>query len=175
MKATELGIDLGSLPALIAAADSAGRGGRGAGGIPGNPTPMASLLSRAGGRTALALDFIQASRRQHIVMLKMAEFMKDLDMYVPSETTGDIGLHAQTGHPCVVVPYKFEAPTTPVNGAVMGPGVDSAGVAGGTDVHYNPKPICAVLAGGLFNDDKILSVAHQLQIHTDWHTRHPAL
>ena len=64
---------------------------------------------------------------------------------------------------------------SPVNGAVMGPGVDSAGVAGGPDVHYNPKPICAVLAGNLFNDDKILSVAHQFQIHTDWHTRHPSL
>ena len=74
-----------------------------------------------------------------------------------------------------MVQYAFEAPTAPVNGAVMGPGVDSAGVAGGAGVHYNPKPICAVLAGGLFNEDKILSVAHQFQIHTDWHTRHPAI
>jgi Asp-tRNA(Asn)/Glu-tRNA(Gln) amidotransferase A subunit family amidase len=187
MKAKELGVDLASLPTLTGrggaggGADStAGRGGRGgggrgAGGIPGDPTGMASLTSRAGGRTALALDFIQAERRQHILMLRMAEFMKDWDMYVPTETNGDVGLHAQTGHPCAVVPYKFESPTTPVNGAVMGPGVDSAGVAGGPDVHYNPKPICAVLAGGLFNDDKILSVAHQFQIHTDWHTRHPSL
>ena len=62
-----------------------------------------------------------------------------------------------------------------VNGAVMGPGVDSAGVAGGPGVVYNPKPICAVLAGNLFNDDKILSVAHHFQTHTDWHTRHPSL
>jgi hypothetical protein len=136
---------------------------------------MAALTSRAGGRSALALDFIQAQRRQHILMLKMAEFMKDLDMYVQPNTGGDVGLHAQTGHPCAVVQYKFEAPMAPVNGAVMGPGVDSAGVAGGPDVHYNPKPICAVLAGGLFNEDLILSVAHQFQIHTDWHTRHPAL
>jgi hypothetical protein len=177
MKAKELGIELDSLPALTRpdSTGRGGRGGRGAGGIPGDPTPMASLLGRAGGRTSLALDFIQASRRQHILMLRMAEFMKDLDMYVPSETNGDVGLHAQTGHPCAVVPYKFEAPTTPVNGAVMGPGVDSAGVAGGPGAHYNPKPICAVLAGALFADDKVLSVAHQFQTHTDWHTRHPSL
>jgi hypothetical protein len=32
-----------------------------------------------------------------------------------------------------------------------------------------------VLAGNLYNDDKILSVAHQYQIHTDWHTKHPSL
>jgi hypothetical protein len=188
MKAKELGVDLDSLVAAGrggagrggAAADSAaGRGGRGggrgAGGIPGDPTPIASLTSRAGGRTALALDFVQAQRRQHILMVRMAEFLKDWDMYVPSETNGDVGLHAQTGHPCVVVPYKFEAPTTPVNGAVMGPGVDSAGVAGGPGIQYNPKPICAVIAGNLFNDDKILSVAHQFQINTDIHTRHPSL
>ena len=178
MKAKELGIEMDSLPALVrpdSAGGRGGRGGRGAGGIPGDPTPMASLTSRVGGRSALALDFLQASRRQHILMLRVAEFLKDFDMYVPSETNGDVGLHSQTGHPCVVVPYKFEAPTTPVNGAVMGPGVDSAGVAGGPNVRYNPKPICAVLAGALFNDDKILSVAHQFQTHTDWHTRHPSL
>jgi Asp-tRNA(Asn)/Glu-tRNA(Gln) amidotransferase A subunit family amidase len=187
MKAKELGVDLGSLPTLAGRAGGGGAapdttvgrggrgGGRGAGGIPGDPTPMASLTSRAGGRTALALDFIQAQRRQHILMVKMAEFLKDFDMYVPSETNGDVGLHSQTGHPCAVVPYKFEAPTTPVNGAVMGPGVDSAGVAGGPGIQYKPKPICAVLAGNLFNDDRILSVAHQFQIHTDWHTRHPSL
>ena len=77
--------------------------------------------------------------------------------------------------PCAVVPYKFEAPTRPVNGAVMEPGVDSAGVVGGPGVVYNPKPICAVLAGNLFNDDRILSVAHHFQTHTDWHTRHRKL
>ena len=174
---------MASLPALTgraAGADStAGRGsgrGGGRGGIPGCPTPMAALVSRAGGRSSLALDFIQAQRRQHILMLKMAEFMKDWDMYVqPDPPDIDVSLHALTGHPCAVVQYKFEAPTTPVSNAIMGPGVDSAGVVGGPGVRCNPKPMCALLAGGLFNDDKILSVAHQFQIHTDWHTRHPAL
>ena len=189
MKAKELGVDIASLPTgrggggggVAPAGDTAGRGGRGRGGgrgngeIPGDPSPMASLTSRAGGRAALALDFIQGQRRQHILMVRMAEFLKDFDMYVPSETNGDVGLHSTTGHPAVVVPYKFEAPTSPVNGAVMGPGVDSAGVAGGPDVHYNPKPICAVICGNLFNDDKILSVAHQFQMHTDVHTRHPSI
>jgi hypothetical protein len=32
-----------------------------------------------------------------------------------------------------------------------------------------------VLAGNLYNDDKILSVAHQFQIHSDWHTKRPTL
>jgi hypothetical protein len=40
---------------------------------------------------------------------------------------------------------------------------------------YNKQPICAVLAGNLYNDDKILSVAHQHQTHTEWHLQHPKL
>lgn len=182
MKAKELGVDMASLPALVAqsrsaAANGGGRGGRGAaGGVPGDPAPMAALLSRAGARSALALDFVQAQRRRHILMLEMAEFMKPWDMYVqPANPNDDVQLHAQTGHPCAVVQYAFESPTGPVGGAVMGPGVDSAGVTGGSGIHYNPKPTCAVIAGALFTEDKILSVAHQFQIHTDWHTRHPTL
>jgi Asp-tRNA(Asn)/Glu-tRNA(Gln) amidotransferase A subunit family amidase len=139
---------------------------------PGNPTKMESLTRRGAQRSTTALDFLQGQRRRHILMLRMAEFMKDLDMYVQPETGGgDTGMHAQTGHPCAVVPYKFEAPTGPVPGAVeWRPDRDPTPI---TD--YKPKPICAVLAGGLFNDDMILSVAHKFQVNTDWHLRHPAL
>jgi hypothetical protein len=34
-------------------------------------------------------------------------------------------------------------------------------------------PTCAVIAGNLFNDDVILSVAHQFQLHSDAHTHRP--
>ena len=103
----------------------------------------------------------------------MAELLKDFDMYVP----GDNGRRrrvARADRTSVrrrAVQVRFAA--APVNGAVVGPGVDSAGVAGGFSTIA--KPICAVLAGNLFNDDKILSVAHQFQINTDVHTRHPNL
>jgi hypothetical protein len=40
---------------------------------------------------------------------------------------------------------------------------------------YNPQPICAVLAGNLYNDDMILSVAHQYQTRTEWDKKHPTL
>jgi Asp-tRNA(Asn)/Glu-tRNA(Gln) amidotransferase A subunit family amidase len=40
---------------------------------------------------------------------------------------------------------------------------------------YKPQPICAVIVGALFNDDKILSVAHRFQQATDVHLKHPAL
>jgi Asp-tRNA(Asn)/Glu-tRNA(Gln) amidotransferase A subunit family amidase len=100
----------------------------------------------------------------------MAELMRDYDMYVPGGGTGagqyDIGLHAQTGHPCVVVPYKFDSPPPP-----FGARTDSTA----TPTTYNQQPICAVLAGNLYEDDRILSVAHVFQASTDWHRRHPTL
>jgi Asp-tRNA(Asn)/Glu-tRNA(Gln) amidotransferase A subunit family amidase len=163
MLAEELGIDMNALPAPEQRAPNSD---------PGNPSKMQSLARRASQRSVTALDFLQGQRRRHILMLRMAEFMKDLDMYVQPETGGgDIGIHAQTGHPCAVVPYKFESPTGPVPGAVdWRPDRDPTPIK-----DYKPKPICAVVAGGLFNDDMILSVAHKFQVNTDWHLKHPAL
>jgi len=102
----------------------------------------------ARGRTATALDFIQGQRRRLILMREMAEFMKDLDLYVSG--TGDVGLTNQTGHPAAVVPYAWR-----------------------DDEH--PQPLCTTVIGALFADDKILSVAHRYQVATGWHLRHPKL
>jgi Asp-tRNA(Asn)/Glu-tRNA(Gln) amidotransferase A subunit family amidase len=159
-----------------------GRGGGGGGagggrGEPGNPVGMAALTRWTGGRFPRAMDFVQSQRRRYILITEMAELLKDLDMYVPGNG-GDVGLHAQTGHPCVVVPYKFESPATGRGGGGRG-GVATADTAGGRaappPIVYNPQPICTVIAGNLYNDDMILSVAHHYQTHTDWHTKHPAL
>jgi hypothetical protein len=200
MKAKELGIDVATLPepqgrggfggggrgrggapgdsTTLAgraggAPDSgaAGRGGGGAGGDPGNPTGMAALNRWTGGRFPRAFDFVQAQRRRYELISKMQELLKDFDMYVPGTQGGyDVGLHAQTGHPCAVVPYKFE-PQPAGRGGRGGAAPDTTQ----PPVTYNPQPICAVIAGNLYNDDKILSVAQQYQIHTNWHTKHPSL
>jgi hypothetical protein len=185
-KARELGIDLATLEA------AGGRGGRGrgaaadtTGGRGGAPNPATAIrFPGANGRGARALDFIQSLRRRQILISQMGEFLKDYDMYVPASGGADIALHALTGHPCAVVPYKFEPQPTGRGGRGRGRGgaADTTGRAGGAggrggapgeQVVYNPQPICAVLAGNLFNDDKILSVAHVYQMATDWHMRRP--
>ncbi len=189
MKAKELGIDVASIPEPQRGAgrggggggggrgaDSTGaRGGGGGGGggggrgDPGNPTGMAALTRWTGGRFGRAFDFINTQRRRQILITQMAELLKDLDMYIPGTQGGfDVGLHAQTGHPCAVVPYKFE-PQQPGRGGRGGADTTTPPVT------YNPQPICAVIAGNLYNDDKILSVAHQYQIHTSWHLKHPTI
>ena len=131
---------------------------------------MAALTRWTNGRFPRAFEFIQTQRRRYTLITQMAELLKDLDMYVPAgsgQGQFDIGLHAQTGHPCAVVPYKFDSPPS------RPPGARPDTTA--TPVVYNQQPICAVLAGNLYNDDMILSVAHKYQMATDWHTRHPKL
>ena len=158
--------------AVDSAAARGGGGGGGGRGDAGNPTGMAALTRWSGGRFPKALDFVQAQRRRYILISQMAELLKDVDMYVPGNGY-DVGLHAQTGHPCVVVPYKFESPPAGRGGGGrIGAGADTTAPP---PVVNNPQPICAVLAGNLYNDDKILSVAHQYQTHTEWHKKHPTL
>jgi hypothetical protein len=201
-KAKELGIDLATIPEPHRGTGrGAGGGGRGvadstagvrgagapadaasggARGDPGNPTGMAALTRWTGGRFPRAIDFVQQQRRRYVLITQMAELLKDFDMYVPGGAGAgqfDVGLHAQTGHPCAVVPYKFDSPPAGRGGGGGGRGGadTTAGRAAAEQVVYNQQPICAVLAGNLYNDDKILSVAHQYQIHTAWHLKHPAL
>ena len=131
---------------------------------------MAALTRWTNGRFQRAFDFVQSQRRRYIVITQMAELLKDLDMYVPAGSgpgQWDIGLHAQTGHPCAVVPYKFEPQTT----RPFGVRADSTA----PPIQYNPQPICAVLAGNLYNDDLILSVANRYQSATEWHHKHPSI
>ncbi|MDB4876643.1 MAG: Amidase [Gemmatimonadetes bacterium] len=181
-KARELGINVDTLPEPQrgggggrGAGGGGGGGGAGRGGDPGNPSGIAALTRWTGGRFPRGFDFIQAQRRRYVLISQMAELLKDFDMYVPSTAGWDVGLHAQTGHPCAVVQYKFE-PQQPAGRG--GPGGGRAGadtMAAPAPIVYNPQPICAVLAGNLYNDDMILSVAHQYQTHTAWHLKHPSL
>jgi Asp-tRNA(Asn)/Glu-tRNA(Gln) amidotransferase A subunit family amidase len=200
MKAKELGIDVASIPEPAGrgggggggreggragggdstagrggAADTTGRGGGTGRGTAGAPTGMAAINRWTSGRFPRAIDFIQQQRRRHALITQMAELLKDLDMYVPT-AAGDIQLHAHTGHPCVVVPYKFDSPPAGRGGGGRGGAPDTTGGRGAPPaVVYNKQPICATLAGNLYNDDMILSVAHQYQMATDWHKERPKL
>ncbi len=167
-KAKEIGLDLTTLPE-----PTPGRGG----GPPALPTPGAPPPSPMGpadwnprfvqGRTVRGFDFLQNQRRRYMLVAKWGEFMKDLDMFI-GNPQADVGPNAQTGHPCVVVPYKFDVPPTQGGGRGGAPTAAPAPA-------LNAQPICAVIVGALYADDKILSVAHQFQTHTDIHLRRPTV
>ena len=184
-KAKEIDLDLASLPEPRPNAGGGGGGGGGAGGgatpagapadttrradaAPANPMAPADWNPRfVNGRMTRALAFMQSQRRRYILITRWAEFMKDLDMFIGAPNA-DVGVNAQTGHPCVVVPYKFDVPVVPrPNNPNAPPPAPAAPL--------NPQPICGVITGALYNDDKILAVAHQLQTHTDAHLKRPTL
>ncbi len=183
-KAKETGLDLNNIPATptpapvrvdaqgrpATAADSAAMRERAAAAAAAAANPMAPADWNprfVGGRKILAMDFLQNQRRRHIYISKWAEYMKDLDMFIGAPNA-DVGQNSQTGHPCAVVPYKFDVPQQ-----------QGGGGRGGAPATPPPvlkaQPICATIIGNLFEDDKILSVAHQFQIHTDVHMKRPTL
>ena len=173
-KAKETGVDLDAVATTAAA--NLGRAG-GAGAPPASTNPMAPADWNPRfvvGRSAKAFDFIQVQRRRLVLVQKWGEFMKDLDMFI-GNPQADVAPNAQTGHPCVVVPYKFDVPAVQGGGRGGATGAGPATPATPATPALEPQPICAVITGALYNDDKILSVAHQFQIATDVVKKHPKL
>ncbi|HEY8751706.1 MAG TPA: amidase [Tepidisphaeraceae bacterium] len=109
-----------------------------------NGTPGSGRFTR--GRTWSAMDFLQSQRRRGVLVRKMAELMKDFDMYVSG--SGDVELCSYTGNPAAVLPYAFRD-------------------------GENGQPVCTTIIGDVFADDKILSVANAYQRATDWHLKRP--
>ncbi len=168
IKAKEIGLDLNALKPPVPGERGRGQGGGrgGAAGAPANPMAPADWNPRfVTGRTVPGFEFLQTERRRYIMVNKWAEFMKDLDMFI-GNPFADVGPNAQTGHPCAVVPYKMGIPEQ------FG---GRRGAPAAPQPELKPQPICAVIVGGLFNDDKILAVAHQFQVHDHTYLEHPSL
>ncbi len=167
-KAKETGINLDSL-AVPRPGGGGGRGGAapgGGGGAPANPLAGSDWNPRfTSGRAPRAYEFLQGQRRRYMLIQKWGEYMKELDMFIGAPSA-DVGANAQTGHPCTVVPYKFDVP------AQGGPG---GGGQNQPRLELKAQPICATIVGNLYNDDRILSVAHAFQVATDIHTKRPSL
>jgi Asp-tRNA(Asn)/Glu-tRNA(Gln) amidotransferase A subunit family amidase len=191
MKAKELNMDMAAIVAAYGRGGGGGGGGRGgaapADGAPAAPAAPANngQLNRwVPGRTPTAMDFLQSQRRRHKLITAWQAYLKDIDLYVGA---ADTGTHAQTGHPCAVVQMGFGVRPqggggggrggAPGGGAPGGGGRggDSAAAPAASPAPLNPQPICTQIAGNLYNDDIILSVAHKYQNSTSWHRERPKL
>jgi Asp-tRNA(Asn)/Glu-tRNA(Gln) amidotransferase A subunit family amidase len=96
-----------------------------------------------------AVEYIQANRLRTILMQRMAETMKDIDVLLAPSFAGDTLLVTNlTGHPTVVVPNGFDDKGSP------------------TSVSF---------VGNLFAEEKALLVAKVYQDATGFHLKHPAL
>jgi hypothetical protein len=157
-KSAAVGLDLAALPPTPTAPPLASAG---------NPMAPADWNPRfVNGRVLRAFDYIQSQRRRQALLATWSAFMKDLDLFIAGPTA-DVAANAQTGHPCVVLPYAFDVPPSPPSGARVG-----------NDAPAPPavrQPVCATIVGALYADDVILSVASRFQDVTDFHTRRPTL
>lgn len=96
-----------------------------------------------------AVEYIQANRLRTLLMQKMAETMKEIDVFItPTYGGNNLLITNLTGHPAVVVPNGF-------------------------DDKGSPTSICFI--GDLFEEEKALRVAKAYQDATDFHLQHPSL
>jgi len=187
MKAKELGMDMDAI--VTSFGRGRGGGGRGAppdstagrGGRGGGRADNGGQLTRwVPGRETSAFDFVNSQRRRQMLITAWQEYLKDIDLYVGA---ADTGVHAQTGHPVAVLPIGFGVRAGGGGGGGGGRGGRGAGGGRGGDSTaaaappppQNPQPQCAQIAGNLYNDDIILSVAHKYQLNTDWLKERPKL
>ncbi len=166
-KAKETGLDLTNIPERTPAAP-----GGGANTPPANPMAPADWNPRfVNGRRILGFDFLQVQRRRHVLVRQWGEFMRDLDMFIAAPAA-DVAANAQTGHPCVVVPYAFAVPSSRGFG---GRPANPPAAPATPEPPLSPQPICGTIVGALYQDDLILGVAHRFQEQHDFHLRRPAL
>jgi len=96
-----------------------------------------------------AVEYIQANRLRTLLMQKMAEKMRGIDVFItPTYGGNNLLITNLTGHPAVVVPNGF-------------------------DDKGNPTSITFI--GGLFEEGKALRVAKAYQDATGFHLKHPEL
>ena len=162
----------GAPPAGAPAGAAPGGGGGGRGGTTSGPN-SGQLNRWVPGRTMSAFDFINSQRRRLMLTTAWQEYMKDTDLYLGTTSTTT---HAQTGHPVAVVQMGFGQRQGGFGGGGGGGRGGAAGAAPATPpAPLNDQPICTEIAGNLYNDDLILSVAHKYQMNTDFHTHRPKL
>jgi Asp-tRNA(Asn)/Glu-tRNA(Gln) amidotransferase A subunit family amidase len=96
-----------------------------------------------------AVEYIQANRIRTLVMSRMAEILREIDVYVaPSFGGNNLLLTNLTGHPSVVLPNGFREDGTPTSISFM---------------------------GRLFGEDKLLALAKVYQDATSFHLKHPPI
>lgn len=94
-----------------------------------------------------AVEYIQANRARILLMQKMADQMKEIDVVV-TPTGTMTSLTNLTGHPAVIVPNGFRE---------------------------NGTPTSITFIGNLFAESKTLRLAKAFQDATDFHLQHPNL
>ncbi len=102
-------------------------------------------------RLMSAVEYINANRHRYLLMQKVNEVMKDIDVMIcPTRGSGNQGAITNlTGHPVVCIPTGF-------------------------DKRFN-LPTSITLIGKLYDEATILAAAKAYQQATEWDEAHPAM
>ncbi len=96
-----------------------------------------------------AVEYLQANRHRKLLIEKMHQLMSKYDVILsPTFGTRQLVITNLTGHPVITIPT----------------GIDDKG-----------HPSSITLIGNLFEEDKILRVAHAIQEMTDFDDKHPPM
>jgi Asp-tRNA(Asn)/Glu-tRNA(Gln) amidotransferase A subunit family amidase len=109
-----------------------------------------------------AVEYVQANRARTLLMQKMAELFKTVDVIVAPTDSDQLVVTNLTGHPAVILPNGFRPATAPV------PEKPTRGGGPGT-------PVSLTFVGNLYGESDLLAVAKAYQDATDFHTKHPKL
>lgn len=109
-----------------------------------------------------AVEYVQANRARTLLMQKMAELFKTVDVIVAPTDSDQLVVTNLTGHPAVILPNGFRPANAPV------PEKPTRGGGPGT-------PVSLTFVGNLYGESDLLAVAKAYQEATEFHRKHPKL
>ncbi len=113
------------------------------------------------------VDYVQAMRARSVVIEKMAELFRTVDVIVTPSGGAQLTATNLSGHPAVIVPNGLRGKDAP-------PVQDTAEGARG-NVGGPGTPVSITFLGQLYDDARLLAFAKLYQEKTGFHTAHPAL
>ncbi|MBV8968019.1 MAG: amidase [Verrucomicrobia bacterium] len=113
-----------------------------------------------------AIEYLQANRARTLLMRKMAQIFKTIDvLVVPSPADSQLTITNLTGHPAVILPNGTRGQDAPKPPAVDRDDDDRIGGPG--------TPVSLTFLGNLYRDAALLAFAHHYQIATGFLNQQP--
>ena len=95
-----------------------------------------------------AVDYVNANRLRSVAIARWHDLFRQVDVIVVPTNGNQLTATNLTGHPAVILPHGFREDGTPVS---------------------------LTFLGGLFDEARMLRVAHAYQRATDFHLKHPVV
>ena len=118
-------------------------------------------------RMITGVDYVQAMRARSVLIAKMAELFRQVDIIVTPSGGAQLTATNLSGHPAVIVPNGLRGSDAPV------PSDTAEGARG--NVGGPGTPVSVTFLGGLYDDARLLAFVQRYQEKTGFHKEHPAV